>query len=98
MKYIYTKSLKINNIIVREEFNRRFYKSIFLNTNLPLGLRHHAFFILANKKKSGSISLFRSRCFFTYKSRAVLNLFKQSRMQFRYLVCSGQLPGIRKAS
>jgi len=98
MKYIYTKSLKINSIIIKEELDRRFYKSIFVNTKLPFRLRHNAFFCIAKKKKYGSISLFRSRCYFTYKSRAVLNFFKQSRIQFRYFVSSGQLPGIRKAS
>lgn len=98
MKYLQIKSQKINNLVVRGEFNHKFYRSLFLNVNLPASLRQVAFNKLQLEKKQSSLSFFRGRCLFTHRSRAVLNKFKQSRMQFRYFASFGLLPGIRKAS
>jgi ribosomal protein S14 len=40
----------------------------------------------------------KNRCIFTGRSKAVYKDFKLSRIVFRELALSGQLPGIRKAS
>ena len=67
MKYIQVKSFKINNLVIRNELKRKFYKSIFLNIGLPLRLRHFAFYSLMRKKRQESISMFRGRCMYTYR-------------------------------
>lgn len=89
-----------NNIklIIKYEFKRFFFKSIFINTNLPSYLRFKAASFLSLLNRRTSLSYLRLRCIFTNRSRFLLSHFKQSRMSFRLMYSSGNLPGLQKSS
>lgn len=86
------------NLIIKYEFKRFFFKSIFINTNLPLFIRFKALSFLSSLNRRTSLSYLRLRCIFTNRSRFLLSSFKQSRMAFRMMYCNGSLPGIQKSS
>lgn len=86
------------NLIVKYEFKRFFFKSIFINTSLPLFLRFKAASCLSLLNRRTSLSYLRLRCIFTNRSRFLLSKFKQSRMSFRLMYSNGSLTGLQKSS
>ena len=92
-------NLKNNiNLIVKYEFKGFFFKSIFINTSLPLFIRFKSLALLSLLNRRTSLSYLRLRCIFTNRSRFLLAHFKQSRMAFRLMYSNGNLPGIQKSS
>lgn len=98
MKYIQVKSKKITKFVSKMELKRVFFKSIFINVDLPSNIRQKAFIKLSLLDKRTSISYLKKRCVFSRNSRSILRFFKLSRIQFRYFASYGNLPGICKSS
>lgn len=85
-------------LLVKYEFKRVFFKSIFINTSLPTFLRFKAYKILTQLNRRTSLSYLRLRCLYTQRSRFLLPTFKTSRMCFKALYSYGFLNGLRKSS
>jgi len=79
----------------KTEFKRKLYKSIFFNQHLPKNLRFNAKLKL-EKLNNNSSTQIKNICVISGRSRAVLKDFKLSRIVFKHLGLSGNIPGIKK--
>ena len=86
------------HLIAKYEFQRFFFKSIFVNTSLPEFIRFKAYNFLTKLNRRTSLTYLRLKCLHTNRSRFILSSFRLSRMCFRALYSYGFLPGIRKSS
>ena len=92
--YLLSKQIKL---IISYEFERFFFKSIFINTLLPFYIRLKAYRQLILLDRRTSLSFLRLRCTITNRSRSILTFFKQSRISFRNFYSYGFLNGLRKS-
>jgi small subunit ribosomal protein S14 len=78
------------------EVPRLVLKSIAMSSQLPGAVRGAAQRQLAEMSRNTSATRIRMRCTITGRPRAVLADLKMSRIKFRELASSGELPGICK--
>ena len=77
---------------------RKSLKKIIMNRNLPLDERFSAQIKLNEMPRDGSYIRVRNRCLITVRPRGNYRKFKMSRIAFRELASTGQVPGILKSS
>ena len=77
---------------------RKALKDIIMNRELPLDERFAAQMKLNEMPRDGSFIRVRNRCLITARPRANYRKFKISRIAFRELASTGQVPGILKSS
>ena len=73
-------------------------KGIIMNRELPLDERFAAQMKLNEMPRDGSFIRVRNRCLVTGRPRGNYRKFKMSRIAFRELASTGQVPGILKSS
>ena len=95
----------MKNLIERDKLRRKLVKKHEIHKlNLKLkGLtseknQWYYFLKLSNLPKDSSITRIRNRCVKTGRPRGNLKDFKLSRIAFRELALSGNLPGVNKSS
>ena len=98
MKTKNAKDLKYRLLVQKYEINRRLYKAIASNMNLPLILRREAFIQLRLLPISSSETRIKNRCIYSGRSKSVLKYFRLSRLSFREAARQGLLPGVFKSS
>ena len=77
---------------------RKALKDIIMNRKLPLDERFAAQMKLNDMPRDGSFIRVRNRCLVTGRPRGNYRKFKMSRIAFRELASTGQVPGILKSS
>ena len=77
---------------------RKALKKIIMNKDLPLDERFAAQMKLNAMPRDGSYIRVRNRCLVTGRPRGNYRKFKMSRIAFRELASTGQVPGILKSS
>ena len=77
---------------------RKALKDIIMNRELPLDERFAAQMKLNEMPRDGSFIRVRNRCLVTGRPRGNYRIFKMSRIAFRELASTGQVPGILKSS
>ena len=77
---------------------RKALKKIIMNKELPLDERFTAQMKLNEMPRDGSFIRVRNRCLVTGRPRGNYRKFKMSRIAFRELASTGQVPGILKSS
>ena len=77
---------------------RKELKKIVMNKKLPLDERFAAQIKLNEMPRDGSFIRVRNRCLITGRPRGNYRKFKMSRIAFRELASTGQVPGILKSS
>ena len=77
---------------------RKALKDIIMNRELPLDERFAAQMKLNKMPRDGSFIRVRNRCLVTGRPRGNYRKFKMSRIAFRELASTGQVPGILKSS
>ena len=77
---------------------RKALKDIIMNRELPLDERFAAQMKLNEMPRDGSSIRVRNRCLVTGRPRGNYRKFKMSRIAFRELASTGQVPGILKSS
>ena len=77
---------------------RKALKDIIMNRKLPLDERFAAQMKLNEMPRDGSSIRVRNRCLITGRPRGNYRKFKMSRIAFRELASTGQVPGILKSS
>ena len=77
---------------------RKALKDIIMNRELPLEERFAAQMKLNEMPRDGSLIRVRNRCLVTGRPRGNYRKFKMSRIAFRELASTGQVPGILKSS
>ena len=77
---------------------RRALKDIIMNRDLPLEERFTAQMKLNEMPRDGSPIRVRNRCLVTGRPRGNYRKFKMSRIAFRELASTGQVPGVLKSS
>ena len=77
---------------------RRALKDIIMNRDLPLEERFTAQMKLNEMPRDGSSIRVRNRCLVTGRPRGNYRKFKMSRIAFRELASTGQVPGVLKSS
>ena len=77
---------------------RKALKDIIMNRKLPLDERFAAQMKLNEMPRDGSFIRVRNRCLVTGRPRGNYRKFKMSRIAFRELASTGQVPGILKSS
>ena len=77
---------------------RKALKEIVMNRDLPLDERFAAQMKLNEMPRDGSFIRVRNRCLVTGRPRGNYRKFKMSRIAFRELASTGQIPGILKSS
>lgn len=98
MHYLQTKVNKIFKIIIHWELSRSILKYVLNNLMLPFWIRQYALNSLSYLDMKGSFVFLQHRCFFTNKSRSIINFVKMNRMRFKTLIAKAYLPGITKSS
>ena len=73
---------------------RKDLKQIIMNKSLPMDERFQAQMKLNNMPRDGSSIRVRNRCLITGRPRGNYRKFKMSRIAFRELASTGQIPGI----
>ena len=77
---------------------RKSLKKIIMNRDLPLDERFSAQIKLNEMPRDSSHIRVRNRCLVTGRPRGNYRKFKMSRIAFRELASTGQIPGILKSS
>ena len=77
---------------------RKDLKQIIMHKSLPMDERFQAQMKLNNMPRDGSSIRVRNRCLITGRPRGNYRKFKMSRIAFRELASTGQIPGIVKSS
>ena len=77
---------------------RKVLKDIIMNKELPLDERFAAQMKLNEMPRDGSFIRVRNRCLVTGRPRGNYRKFKMSRIAFRELASTGQVPGVLKSS
>ena len=77
---------------------RKALKDIIMNRELPLDERFAAQMKINEMPRDGSFIRVRNRCLVTGRPRGNYRKFKMSRIAFRELASTGQVPGILKSS
>ena len=77
---------------------RKSLKKIIMNRDLPLDERFSAQIKLNEMPRDSSHIRVRNRCLLTGRPRGNYRKFKMSRIAFRELASTGQVPGILKSS
>ena len=77
---------------------RKALKDIIMNRELPLDERFAAQMKLNEMPRDGSPIRVRNRCLVTGRPRGNYRKFKMSRIAFRELASTGQVPGVLKSS
>ena len=77
---------------------RKALKDIIMNRDLPLDERFAAQMKLNEMPRDGSFIRVRNRCLVTGRPRGNYRKFKMSRIAFRELASTGQVPGVLKSS
>ena len=77
---------------------RKALKEIVMNRDLPLDERFAAQMKLNEMPRDGSFIRVRNRCLVTGRPRGNYRKFKMSRIAFRELASTGQVPGVLKSS
>ena len=77
---------------------RKALKDIIMNRDLPLEERFTAQMKLNEMPRDGSSIRVRNRCLVTGRPRGNYRKFKMSRIAFRELASTGQVPGVLKSS
>ena len=95
-------AIKKNETRIRKVFlmgkKRKALKDIIMNRELPLDERFAAQMKLNEMPRDGSFIRVRNRCLVTGRPRGNYRKFKMSRIAFRELASTGQVPGILKSS
>ena len=77
---------------------RKALKDIIMNKDLPLEERFTAQMKLNEMPRDGSSIRVRNRCLVTGRPRGNYRKFKMSRIAFRELASTGQVPGVLQSS
>ena len=77
---------------------RQSLKQVIMNKSLPMDERFQAQMKLNSMPRDGSSIRVRNRCLITGRPRGNYRKFKMSRIAFRELASTGQIPGIVKSS
>tara|TARA_B100000131_G_scaffold319000_2_gene364001 strand:+ start:634 stop:939 length:306 start_codon:yes stop_codon:yes gene_type:complete len=77
---------------------RKSLKQVIMNKSLPMDERFQAQMKLNSMPRDGSSIRVRNRCLITGRPRGNYRKFKMSRIAFRELASTGQIPGIVKSS
>ena len=95
-------AIKKNETRIKKVFlmgkKRKALKDIIMNRELPLDERFAAQMKLNEMPRDGSFIRVRNRCLVTGRPRGNYRKFKMSRISFRELASTGQIPGILKSS
>ena len=95
-------AIKKNETRIKKVFSmgkkRKALKTIIMNRELPLDERFAAQMKLNEMPRDGSFIRVRNRCLVTGRPRGNYRKFKMSRIAFRELASTGQVPGILKSS
>ncbi len=95
-------AIKKNETRIKKVFlmgkKRKALKDIIMNRELPLDERFAAQMKLNEMPRDGSFIRVRNRCLVTGRPRGNYRKFKMSRIAFRELASTGQIPGILKSS
>ena len=92
------KDKKKRNLYLKYEKDRKIFKALSCNFNLPLLVRSKAAQVLSSFPKDSSIVRLRNRCILTGRARAVISGFNLSRLMLRKLGRDGMIQGLRKSS
>ena len=87
--------IKLSNKFYKK---RKALKDIIMNRDLPLEERFTAQMKLNEMPRDGSPIRVRNRCLVTGRPRGNYRKFKMSRIAFRELASTGQVPGVLKSS
>ena len=82
----------------RDKRKRAALKAIVMDRTLPVEDRFNATLKLAQLPRNGAAVRVRLRCALTGAARGNYRKFKLCRIALRDLACSGQIPGMVKAS
>ena len=77
---------------------RKSLKQVIMNKSLPMDERFQAQMKLNSMPRDGSSIRVRNRCLVTGRPRGNYRKFKMSRIAFRELASTGQVPGVLKSS
>ena len=77
---------------------RKALKAVIMNKQTPIDERFQAQLKLAKMRRNGAQSRVRNRCEVTGRPRGFHSRVKMSRIAFRELASTGQVPGILKSS
>ena len=95
-------SIEKNKIRIKKVLSmankRRSLKQLIMNKSLPMDERFQAQMKLNSMPRDGSSIRVRNRCLITGRPRGIYRKFKMSRIAFRELASTGQIPGIVKSS
>jgi small subunit ribosomal protein S14 len=80
------------------EHYRNVLKSVQLDETLPMNIRQNASLLLSSLGKKGSRTLIKNRCVLSGRSKATFSTFRMSRIMFRQMALSGNLPNVIKKS
>ena len=92
------KNKKRRQMVEQQKDKRAALKKVIKDKNVSQEDRFKAVLKLASLPKNGSKIRIRNRCEVTGRPRGNYRKFGMSRIAFRDLASSGQLPGITKAS
>lgn len=98
MKKAIEKDQKKRRIYLKYEKERKIFKALYYNLNLPSILRAKAGQSLSSLPKDSSIVRLRNRCILTGRGRGVISGFNMSRLMLRKLGRDGIIQGLRKSS
>ncbi|ETZ04766.1 MULTISPECIES: 30S ribosomal protein S14 [Holospora] len=85
-------------MVQRDRLKRSSLKKIIHDRSIPLEDRFNHVLKLSKMPRNGSLVRVRGRCALTGRSRGVYRFFALSRIKFRELALTGDLPGVRKSS
>ena len=92
------RTAKRQKLVARYQDRRRELVATIKNPKTPVAMRDLAQQQLRKLPRDSSASRLNSRCLITGRSRGYLRKFAMSRITFRELALSGELPGVTKAS
>ncbi|CAA7401228.1 unnamed protein product [Spirodela intermedia] len=85
-------------LAAKYELRRKLYKAVCRDPELPAELRDRHRCKLSRLPRNSSFVRVRNRCISTGRPRAVLRLFRMSRITFREKASQGALMGVKKSS
>jgi len=98
MKNLIERDKKKRLLIAKYEQKRFILKALILNGSLPKSVRFKASLELSIIPKNSSKTRLNNRCILTGRGKAVLRLFRISRIALRNLGSSGSVSGFTKSS
>lgn len=97
-KSVINRNIKREAVVVKDHDKRQALKKIISSESAAFAEKMEARDTLNKMDRNGSRSRVVSRCQITGRPKGVYRKFKISRIKFRELALSGDLPGVTKSS